>query len=261
MFEIRYTVTVDKGLISLTKIYAHRGSRGNYPENSMLAFSKAIETGVDGMEFDIHMTKDGELVVIHDTTLDRTTTGTGYIKDYTLAEIRTFSIGAKFTEFKHYDPSWDDEVVPTLTEVLLLCKEYDLKVNIELKTHEVVYPNIEEAMLKVVEAVGYDHKKIVYSAFHLPTILRIKKLRSHALIAWLLEIFIPMPADYISTFGLDALHVDKDIVFKNPAYWQQIADKLRVWTVNKEKDMKKLTRMGVRAIMTDYPEIAMRIRG
>ena len=241
----------------MSKIYGHRGSKGNYPENSMLAFKKAIEAGVDGMEFDIHMTKDGELVVIHDTTLDRTTTGTGYIKDYTLAEIRTFSIGAKFTEFKHYEPSWDAEIVPTLAEVLELCKAHDLEVNIELKTHEVVYPAIEEAMLKIVHEVGYDVEKVIYSAFHLPTILRIQRLDKRAKIAWLLEQFIPMPSDYIETLGLEALHMDKDIVLAQPEYWRQIASKLRVWTVNEEVQMQKLIEMGVEAIVTDYPEIAV----
>jgi len=241
----------------MTKIYGHRGSKGNYPENSMLAFKKAIEAGVDGMELDIHMTKDGEIVVIHDTTLDRTTTGTGYIKDYTLAEIRNFSIGKKFTEFKHYEPSWDNEVVPTLTDALELCKEYDLEVNIELKSHEVVYPDIEAAMLKVVREVGYDTEKVIYSAFHLPTILRIKALDSETKIAWLLENFIPLPTDYIETFDLEALHMDKNIVLKMPEYWQQVADKLRVWTVNDEEQMKKLLEMGIEAIITDYPEIAV----
>ena len=244
----------------MTKIYAHRGSKGNYPENSMLAFKKAIESGVDGLEFDIHMTKDGELVVIHDATLDRTTTGTGFIKDYTLEEIRKFSIGAKFTEFKHYEPSWDDEVVPTLAEVLLLCKAHGLEVNIELKTYEVAYPGIEEAMLKVVDQVGYEDDLVVYSAFHLPTILRVQKLEPKAKIAWLSENFLPFPADYIQTFGLDALHMDKRIVFANADYWKPIADKLRVWTVNDELEMRKLIELGVEAIITDYPEVAIEIR-
>lgn len=241
----------------MSKIFGHRGSKGNYPENSMLAFRKAIEAGVDGMELDIHLTKDGEVVVIHDTTLDRTTTGTGYIKDYTLAEIRTFSIGAKFTEFKQYDVSWNDEVVPTLAEVLALCKAHDLEVNIELKTHEVVYPDIEKAMLKVVHEVGYDVEKIIYSAFHLPTILRIQALDERVKIAWLLEQFIPMPADYIKTLGLEALHMDKNIVLAQPEYWQSVASKLRIWTVNDEVEMKQLIGMGVAAIVTDYPEIAI----
>jgi len=241
----------------MTKIYAHRGSKGNYPENSMLAFKKAIVAGVDGMEFDIHMTKDRELVVIHDPTLDRTTTGTGYIKDYTLAEIREFSIGAKFTEFKHYDSSWDDEIIPTFTEVLQLCKEYDLAVNVELKTYKVIYPGIEEATLEVVKKVNYNPEKVVYSSFHLPTILRIEKLNSQAKNAWLVENFVPMPADYIETLNLEALHIDKQIVLANPQYWQQVADRLRVWTVNDMDEMRGLVDLGVAAIITDYPELAV----
>ena len=241
----------------MTKVYAHRGSKGSYPENSMLAFKKAIAAGVCGIELDIHMTKDGELVVIHDATLDRTTTGTGFVKDYTLAEIRKFSIGAKFSEFKHYDPSWDDEVVPTLTEVMLLCHEHDIEVNVELKTYEIAYPRIEEATLEVVKSVGFKPEKVVYSSFHLPTILRMDKLADDVLVAWLLENFIPMPDDYLQTLGLEALHIDRKIVLANPEYWQQIANNLRVWTVNDEDEMRKLVDLGVAAIITDYPEIAV----
>ena len=73
----------------MTKIYGHRGAKGMYPENTLLSFKKAIDQGVDGLELDVHLTKDGEVVVIHDETLDRTTSGTGWIKDLTLAEIKT----------------------------------------------------------------------------------------------------------------------------------------------------------------------------
>lgn len=243
-----------------TKIYGHRGSKGNYPENSMLAFKKAIEAGVGGMEFDIHMTKDGEIVVIHDATLDRTTTGSGYVKDYTLAQLRGFSVGAKFKEFKHYDTSWDAEVIPTLAEALALFKENNLEVNIELKTYEVEYHGIEAKMLEIVKASGYDVEKVIYSAFHLPTILRIKELDESAKIAFLLEHWISMPHDYLDTLGLDALHMDKNIVLKQPEYWKAVADKLRIWTVNEEAEMRELIKLGAEAIVTDYPEIAMKLR-
>lgn len=240
-----------------TKIYAHRGSKGHYPENSMLAFKKAIHVGVDGIELDIHMTKDHQLVVIHDATLDRTTTGRGYIKDQTLTEIRKFSVGATFAEFKHYDHSWDQELVPTLAEVLILLKASDVAVNIELKTYEVEYPGIEAAVLKMVAASGYDADKVVYSSFHLPTILRISQLDQTAKVAWLLQNFIPMPADYIKTLRLEALHLDKKIVLAHPEYWKPIANQLRVWTVNEEVEMKALIELGVGAIITDYPEVAV----
>ena len=243
----------------MSKIYGHRGAKGSYPENSMLAFKQAIEVGVHGMEFDVHMTKDGELVVIHDATLDRTTTGSGYVKDYTLAEIQEFSIGAKYTEYQHYEPGWDNERVPTLAEVLTLCLAHNLEVNIELKTHEIIYPDIEAKLLQEVARSGYDPKKVIYSSFHLPTILRIQKADTTALVAWLLENFIPMPIDYLVTLQLGALHMDKDIILAAPAYWRPIADKLRVWTVNDETELQMLLELGVAAIITDYPEIAIKL--
>ena len=241
----------------MSKIYGHRGAKGTYPENSMLSFKKAIEAGVDGLEFDIHMTKDGELIVIHDATLDRTTTGSGFVKDYTLPEIQEFSIGEKYSEYQHYDVSWNDERIPTLSQVLTLCLEYDLEVNIELKTYEVRYPEIEAKLLQAVEKSGLDVEKVVYSAFHLPTIVRIQKLNPNAKVAWLLENFIPMPTDYLQELKLEALHMDQKIVLAKPEYWRPIAKNLRVWTVNEEAEMQTLIDLGVAAIITDYPEIAV----
>ena len=72
-----------------TKIYGHRGSMGTMPENTLLRFRHALELGVDGIELDVQLTKDGQLVVIHDEKIDRTTNGTGYVKDFKLNEIKT----------------------------------------------------------------------------------------------------------------------------------------------------------------------------
>ena len=241
----------------MTKIYGHRGSKGHYPENSMLAFEKAIEAGVHGIELDVHLTKDGEIVVIHDATLDRTTTGSGYIKDYTLADIREFSVGAKFTEFKYYNESWNAQVVPTLEEVLILFKMHDLEVNIELKTYEISYVRIEEKLLDVIQKTGYDKERIVHSSFHLPTLLRLQKLDRSAKIAWLLASTIPMPQDYLEALNFEALHMDKDVVLNDSMYWYDIVDRLRIWIVNDVYEMKQLIELGVDAIITDYPDIAV----
>ena len=241
----------------MTKIYGHRGAKGTYPENSMLAFKKAIEIGVVGMEIDIHLTKDNEVVVFHDETLERTSTGSGWIKDHTLAEIQNLEIGPKFTHFEKYEKSWDNEIIPTLTEVLDLFKRHDLEVNIELKTSKYNYPGIEEKMLEVVKASGYDKQKVIYSSFHLPTIVRISKIDPTAKVAYLTEFDLPQPEDYINTLGWDGLHPGKDAVLKSPEKWGKIADQLRIWTVNDPVDMKILMDMGVEAIITDYPEKAM----
>ena len=243
-----------------TKIYAHRGSRGQYPENTMLAFSKAIQSGADGIELDVHLSKDGEVVVIHDATLERTTTGSGYVKDQTYAEIRTHSAGKKFNEYKRYASDWDLEAVPTLTDVLALVKESAVSVNIELKTHEVQYPNIEKRVLDAVAASGLLPHQVVYSAFHLPTLLRLQQLEASAQVAWLLEQHVPMPMDYVQTFNLEALHIDKALVLTQPDLWQPMASKLRVWTANNDMKIKRLLELGVAAIITDYPERALKLR-
>ena len=88
----------------MTKIFAHRGSKIDCPENTLSAFKKAIEVKADGIELDIHLTKDGEIVVIHDETIDRTTNGTGEVEDFTLAELQSFDavlIDEVFTSYSY----------------------------------------------------------------------------------------------------------------------------------------------------------------
>ena len=80
----------------MTKIYAHRGFSEKYPENTMLAFEKAVEIGVDGIELDVHLTKDNELVIIHDEDVKRTTNGEGLVKDMTLEELKKLDASATF---------------------------------------------------------------------------------------------------------------------------------------------------------------------
>ena len=242
-----------------TKIYGHRGSKGTYPENSMLAFKKAIEAGVFGMEIDIHMTKDNQIVVFHDSTLDRTSTGSGYIKDYTLEEIRQFRIGPKFETFENYEKSWDDEIIPTLAEVLELFKQHDLEVNIELKTYEIAYPGMEELMFQVVEESGYNPDKVIYSSFHIPTMIKLGKLNPKAKLALLTQMDYPRMMDYFEALGLEALHPNKDQVLANPKLWAPFAEKLRIYTVNDPAQMQMLIDMGVEAIITDYPELALKL--
>src|SRR5690625_3867679 len=131
-----------------TKIYGHRGCMGTFAENTLLGFRQAIRQGADGIELDVQLTKDGEVVVIHDETLERTTDGTGYVKDLTLQEIKQYSAGVKYAHFKTYDQVvWDRERVPTLREVLELLAPYPIELNIELKTSLFQYEGIEEKEL------------------------------------------------------------------------------------------------------------------
>ncbi|MEM5595920.1 glycerophosphodiester phosphodiesterase family protein [Niallia circulans] len=149
--------------------------------------------------------------------------------------------------------------MPTLKEVLQLLAPYDIELNIELKTYTFAYEGIEEKTLALVNEFG-NGRKIVYSSFHLPTLLRIKGLDPSASIAWLLNQFISNPLDYIKSLELEALHLHKEMVIDNLKDWQELRKHVRVWTVNKKEELTNLIDAEVESIITDYPEMAIAIR-
>jgi glycerophosphoryl diester phosphodiesterase len=116
-------------------VAGHRGYKSKYPENTLISFQKALDLGVDMIEFDLNLTKDKKLVVIHDTTVDRTTNGSGPVREFTLCEIKKLDAGSWFSsEFK-------SQVIPTLEELLeTVSYKKDLLYNVEIKdkTHETV---------------------------------------------------------------------------------------------------------------------------
>lgn len=228
-----------------------------YPENTLIGFQKAIEQGVDGLEIDVQMTLDEEIVVIHDETIDRTTNGTGYVKDLRLEEIQSFSAGVKFAHLPHYVESiWKLERVPTLQEVLLLLKPYDIELNIEIKTNVMRYERIEEKVLSLVKEYG-NAQNVIYSSFHLPTLLRIKKINPIARIAWILAQQIPHPIDYMQSLELEGLHLAKHLVLSGDYKQKEMVTNIRVWTVNDSAEINQLLDVGVNALMTDFPEKAI----
>lgn len=116
--------------MSNIKLAAHRGFKTDYPENTIVSFKKALECDIDMLEIDLHMTKDGEIVMMHDHTVDRTTDGTGYVKDFTYDEIRSLDAGIKCAH------RFKGERVPSFREFLELMKDYpDIEVNVELKDY------------------------------------------------------------------------------------------------------------------------------
>lgn len=247
-------------IMGQTKIYGHRGSMGVTPENTLLGFKQALDYGVDGIELDVQLTKDGEVVVIHDETLERTTDGTGYVKDYTLEELRQFSAGIKFSHLELFDEIvWRKERIPTLVEVLELIEPYQIELNIELKTSVFAYEGMEEKVLSIVNQYDYGDK-VIYSSFHLPSILQLKKVDPSAKIAWLLESKLSRPSEYVQSLDLEGLHLHKDLLLKDEHYSQNDFS-IRVWTVNNEKEIEQLLNMNnIEAIMTDFPEKAISLR-
>ena len=137
----------------MTKIFAHRGASGYAPENTLEAFALAMDIGADGIELDVQMTKDGEVVVIHDETINRVSDGKGRVKDYTLVQLREFSFDNHMECYGHVS-------IPTLKEVLELVRPSKMDVNIELKTGIYWYPTLEEKVMEIVKNCGMEERVI-----------------------------------------------------------------------------------------------------
>ena len=151
------------------KIIAHRGLSGLYPENTILAFKKCLDLDIYGVELDVQKSKDNQLVVIHDETVDRTFQGSGYVKDMTLQELK--SLKSRFEYYKNYE----DCKVPTLKEVLLLFKPTNLIINIELKNSKIKYKNLEKDVINLVKELQME-RRVFISSFRLSSVRKVKKL-------------------------------------------------------------------------------------
>ncbi|MFY3792445.1 glycerophosphodiester phosphodiesterase [Ureibacillus sp. MALMAid1270] len=230
------------------KIYAHRGYSAKYPENTLAAFRATAELPVDGVEFDVHLTADQQVVVIHDEKIDRTSNGTGYVKDMTLEELRKFDYGAWFTD------EFSGEVIPTLAEVLEIFKETHHHINIELKSDIFVYAGLEELVLHEVEKQGM-LERVVISSFDHEAVKRVAELSPDVENAALFVNMILDVAEYQEKLPANALHV-----FLPTAVRKTVLEAIskgsvvRVWTVNEVEYATQLLQIGVDAIFTDEPE-------
>lgn len=228
---------------------AHRGFSALYPENTMVAFEKAIEAGCDGIETDVQLTKDGYAVICHDEKLERTTTGTGFLKDYTLKELKEFDAGIKFHEkFKGLK-------IPTLEEFLKYVSNKNILINIEIKNSIIDYENIEKITYDLIKKYNMQDKVIV-STFNHYSIRRCIDLDKNIKTGVLYGDCIFEPYNYVKRVGGNALHpeyhsVNGEIVKK--AHENNL--KINVYTINEIDDMKKAINLNVDAIITNYPNI------
>ena len=233
------------------KIYAHRGSSGTHPENTIAAFTEAARLGVHGVEFDVHLTKDGELVVIHDERIDRTSNGTGFVKDLTLAELKAFDFGSWFS------PDFKGQTIPTLHEVLQVFAETTHQLNIELKSDIFPYEGMVEKVLAIIKELALD-SRVVLSSFDHEAIRTAKQLAPHVETAALFMEVLVEPLDYIRAIPADALHLFFPTALR-PSIRQVLKAgvAVRTFTVNEEQYIQALQDVGVTAIFTDFPEKMM----
>lgn len=233
----------------MTVNYAHRGASGYYPENTMLAFEKAIELGCSGIETDVQMTRDGYLVLIHDEKIDRTTDGTGYVKDYNLSEIRKLDAGNwKGKEFAGIN-------IPTVEELVELIKDKDIILNLELKTGEIWYPGIEEKLIETIQRYNIGDK-VILSSFNHYSVHHCKEIDKSLKIGLLYGDGLFEPHLYAKIAGAEAIHPNFHCI-DNKGLVGRVKDAgimINTYTVNDEKTMRRFLDYKVDGIITNYPD-------
>lgn len=236
----------------VTKIIGHRGGKAGYPENTLINFRRAVSCGADGVEFDVQMTKDGEVVVIHDELIDRTMNGRGLVKNYTLKELKKMNVG------EYLDPKFIEEQIPTLAEVLEIAKYLPI-INIELKTF-LPYPGLEKKVLEILEEHKVKEKAII-SSFNHHSLLKIKKLDQEIKTGALFSAKMIDPVEYALKHDFDAVNIqfltaDTELIQK--AHENGI--EVNVYTVNYYESALELFEMGVDTIVTDDIEMVKEAR-
>jgi glycerophosphoryl diester phosphodiesterase len=242
---------------------AHRGGRDIGPENTLMGFQEGLLAGANVLEFEVHLTADEHLVVIHDNTVDRTTDGSGRVRKMKLREVKKLDAGYRFTadDGKTYPYRGLGVAVPTLEEVY---QEFpDIAVNIEIKEAQ---PGIEKALWQAIKEAGAKERTLVASG-NMGVISRFREVSgeqvttgasSREMVAFIL--WSHMYPSWSLHPSYDALQVPKEVVTQGFVEAAQRSD-LRVdpWTVNNEDGMRRLLGYGVDGIMTDRPDILHRV--
>jgi glycerophosphoryl diester phosphodiesterase len=249
VYALRITYQ-ENGMMRHWMRIAHRGASGIAPENTLAAFSKAIEIGVDGVELDVHGTADGEVVVMHDASLDRTTDGTGAIKMLTLDQIKRADAGAWFGS------QFAGERVPTLAESLDLIKGQAITV-LEIKDKM-----IAAAVVSVIHQMQATDEVFVIS-FHPSILVEIRALDSRIPTGLLIggglngvaRRYAIHCVHQMSEIGCSTLNVSHNMVTAEFAYQvRRRGVNLWTWTVDDSERMRALIDFGVDGITSNYPE-------
>jgi glycerophosphoryl diester phosphodiesterase len=248
---------------------AHRGWRSRYPENTMLAFTKAAELPIDGLEIDIHSTSDGVLVVFHDATLERTTNGNGRIQDFTFAQLQELDAGYRFTPDggETFPFRGQGITIPSLAEVFETFPKLWINIDIKQETPSIIRP-----FANLIQQHNVAHRLCVGS-FSNKTVADFRRACPKA--TWTASHSEVVRLFVLSKLRLDWLYwgqghvlqipeVDEDTGYRlvtprsvQAAHRNNIA--VHVWTVNETADMQRLIDMGVDGLISDYPDRALKL--
>ena len=232
------------------KIIAHRGYSSQYPENTMLAFKKAVEINADGIELDARLTSDGQVVIMHDSSVDRTTNGSGIVREMTLQDIKALDAGSSF------GIAFENEPVPLLEEVFSALGNKTL-INVELANYEEID---ERSLADLVGDLIVDYhleESVLISSFRFNNLVYIKDKHPTIPCALLANrgfkgfLARNVLTHSISVDGLHPYYTDTTEALVNREH--QCSRAVRVWTVDDVKEIKRLDSIGVDAIFSNDP--------
>lgn len=213
-----------------TIIFGHRGYPAKFTENSLAGFRYAVAHGVEGVEFDVQLTRDGVPIIMHDEKVDRTTDGHGWVKDYTLTQIRKLHLA-------------NGEPVPELKELLAILADQPLWINLEFKTSVVHYPGIEKKVLALVKQYHFVHP-LIFSSFDYITLKNCQRIDPHQTYCYLVDQKVSDPAAIIEENHFAGIHPGEFLPSEK-------AITQRIWTVNDLQLARKYFAKGVAGIFTN----------
>lgn len=240
----------------MTKILAHRGASAYAPENTMAAFELALEQGADGFELDVHLTRDGEIVVCHDETIDRTSNGSGRVVDLDFEQLQEFDFSAGLDGYTNCR-------IPALREVFELIRGTDAVVNVELKNTIEPYAELPAALDALTTSMNLAGQ-VFYSSFNHYSVRDIINTGTPVQVGVLHQDMLVEPWNYAKELGAHALHPHFGLVMMNADYVPRAHDaglQVNVWTVNETGHIALMLRDQVDSIITNHPDVGVAVRG
>jgi glycerophosphoryl diester phosphodiesterase len=230
---------------------AHRGASAMAPANTMASFEKALDLGADGIELDVHLSADGIPVVIHDSSVDATTDGSGRVSEMVLAQLKELDAGS------YFGAAFAGERIPTLEQVLDTFGRRIL-LNIELKSLSPRDNGLERAVVPMVERHGLGHR-VLFSSFNPFSLRRAKKLAAHIPVGLLYSPDLPLPLRRAWLAPLaphEARHPEHTMVDARFMAWAgRRGYRVNAWTVDDPDEIRRLIRLGVHGIITNSPNV------
>lgn len=218
----------------------HRGAKGHVAENTLTSFAKALELGADAIELDVHVSATGELVVLHDFTVDRTTNGTGEVHQLSLAELQMLEV-----EGEHK--------IATLDEVLAFLQGRCF-INIEMKGRHTAKP-LAELLQKQTDDKSYTYNDFIVSSFQYEELKQMSELNSNVHLGVLTQASVAQAWDWAVEFSAKAIHPHYSLLTEtNVERAREAGFKIYTWTVNEPEDIARVKKYGVDGIISDYPE-------